>query len=144
MKRVLKVRLYRYIFIIGCFAGFQVVAGVVVIGNNNLAVNSITAKQAKKLWLGKKTRIDGAGNVTVVDSKGNTAAHKEFYKKIVKKKPGQLKAYWAKKTFTGKGFPPEVLEDDSAVIDWVSSNPNGLGYVDSSSVNNKVKVLLKD
>lgn len=117
-------------------------AEVSVIGNKNITVDSVTLKQAKKLWLGKLKKLSGAGKISVVDQTVGNAARTEFYRKVVKKKPNQLKAYWAKVIFTGKAFPPEKLIDDAAVLEWVANTPGALGYVDSAAVNGSVKLLL--
>lgn len=117
-------------------------AEVTIIGNKNISIDSVSLKQAKKLWLGKLKKLPGAGKISVVDLPNANTAHSEFYRKIVKKKPSQLKAYWAKVTFTGKAFPPEKLADDAAVVEWVASTPGALGYVDNSAVNGSVKILL--
>ncbi len=116
-------------------------ADVVVIGNTSINADSITPKQAKKLWLGKLKKLSGE-KVTVVDQTEGSKVFEAFYSTVVKKKPSQLKAYWAKITFTGKGFPPKQLKDDAAIVKWVASTLGGLGYVDSSAVNSTVKSLL--
>ncbi|MBL1275414.1 MAG: hypothetical protein COB30_004955 [Ectothiorhodospiraceae bacterium] len=120
----------------------QAQAEVVIIGNKSLAVESVTLKQAKKLWLKKSLKLPGTGKVKLVDQFKANATYTEFYRKIVKKKPSQLKAYWAKVTFTGKAFPPEQMADDASVIDWVANTSNAMGYVDGSAVNDSVKRLL--
>ncbi len=118
-------------------------AEVVVIGHPGIGADSLTSKQVAKLWLGKSKRIPGGGKVKVVDQKPGSAARDEFNKKVLKKSDSQLKSYWAKVVFTGKGVPPKALPDDKAVKEWVMSTPDGLGYVDSGSVDDKVKVLLR-
>jgi len=62
---------------------------------------------------------------------------------LTKKNASKLKSYWSKMIFSGKAIPPEVVGDDAAVISWVASTKNGIGYVDSSAVNDSVKVLLR-
>ncbi len=116
-------------------------ADIVIIGNKNIRVDSITTEQAKKLWLGKLKKIGGI-KITVVDQTAGNPVFETFYTSVVKKNPSQLKAYWAKVSFTGKAFPPKQLKDDAAIIKWVASNPDALGYVDSSAVNDTVKLLL--
>ena len=109
-------------------------AEVVVIGYPGIAVDSLSAKQVKKIWLGKSKRIPAGRKAKVVDQKLGSDVRDEFYEKAVKKTDSQLKAYWAKAVFTGKGVPPTVLDDDEAVKEWVMATPGGLGYVDSGSV----------
>lgn len=132
---------FLFAFLIG-FVPVASQAAVVVIGHVSIAVNSVTPIQAKKLWLGKLKRLPGVGKISVVDQSTESIAHAEFYNKVAKKRPAQLKAYWARESFTGKGFPPKQLRDDAAIVKWVASTPGALGYVDSSAVNSSVKVLL--
>jgi len=116
-------------------------ADITIISNKSVNVDSITPKQAKKLWLGRLKKLGGA-RVTVVDQTTSNKTFDDFYNKVIHKKPRQLKAYWAKIMFTGKGFPPKQLANDTAIIEWVSRTPGALGYVDSSAVNDTVKSLL--
>ncbi len=117
-------------------------AEVVVIGHKSIAVDRVTPSQAKKLWLGKLNKLPGVGRINVVDQPDASDIRAEFYSKVVKKTPQQLKAYWSRQIFTAKTFPPKQLLNDEAIVEWVSSTPDALGYVDSSSVNGSVKVLL--
>ncbi len=118
-------------------------ADIAVIGNKAIAADSLSARQVSKLWLGKLKFIPGGGKPVVVDQTSGTPVYNNFYKNIVKKNSSQLKAYWAKIIFSGKGEPPRVMLNDAAVIEWVASTSGGLGYVDSKSVNETVKVLFK-
>ncbi len=118
-------------------------AEIVVVGNKSIATDSLTAKQVSKLWLAKSKLIPGGGKPAVVDHAKGSPAYEDFYKNVVKKNSSQLKAYWAKIIFSGKGTPPKAMANDAAVIEWVASTPGGLGYVDSTSVNETIKVLFK-
>ena len=66
-----------------------------------------------------------------------------FYAKALEKSDSQLKAYWSKLIFTGKGTKPDSVKNDVAVIELVSKNPNIIGYIDSASVGPGVKVVAK-
>ncbi len=118
-------------------------ADISVVGNKSIAADSLTAKQVSKLWLAKSKLIPGGGKPVVVDQAAGSSVYEKFYKTVVKKNSSQLKAYWAKVVFSGKGAPPKVMANDAAVLEWVASTSGGLGYVDSASVNGTVKVLFK-
>ena len=118
-------------------------AGVVVIGNPNLSVSSITKAEAANIFLGKMTKWADGTPVTVIEHKDGDAAKDEFYNKVVGKSPSQLKAYWAKLVFTGEGVPPKEYSGDRAVKTRVSSTPGAVGYVSDGSADNSVKVLLE-
>ncbi len=118
-------------------------AEVVVIGHPAIGADSLTAKEAARIWLGKAKTLPGGGKPHVVDQQPGSAVRNAFYGKAVKKTESQLKSYWAKVVFTGKGAPPKALADDAAVKQWVASTPGGLGYIDGGAVDDSVKVLLR-
>ena len=125
-----------------CFLVQTASAGVAVIGNPDLSVDSITAAQAADIFLGKKTRLADGTPVTVIEHKDSDPVKEEFYDKVVGKTPSQLKAYWAKLVFTGEGVPPKGYAGDKAVLEHVSKTPGAIGYVSDGSVDKSVKVLL--
>jgi len=118
-------------------------AGVAVIGNPDLSVNSITAAQAADIFLGKMTKLADGTAVTVIEHKDGDPVKDEFYDKVVGKNASQLKAYWAKLVFTGEGVPPKGYAGDKAVLQRVASTPGAIGYVSDGSVDKSVKVLLE-
>ncbi len=119
----------------------QVFADVAVVANNGISVDSITAGEAKKIWLGKSKSLGGTKLKTADLPVGNVSRD-HFYSTVVKKSGKKLKAYWAKIVFSGKGTPPKLLESDADVIAWVAKTPGGLGYVNSDATSDSVKVLL--
>lgn len=62
---------------------------------------------------------------------------------MLNKSANQLKAYWSKLVFTRKGNPPKEVKTDQEVITLVSANPDLIGYVDVSSVNDSIRVVLR-
>ncbi len=119
----------------------DVMADIVIIGNKAMPDDIIDAKTAKKLWLGKTRKLSGVGKVVILDQAKNSSIKDEFYKHVTNKTSAQAKAYWAKIVFTGKALPPKSLSSDQEVIDYVKSNDNVIGYIDSASVNDSIKVL---
>ncbi|WP_166421821.1 phosphate ABC transporter substrate-binding protein [Pseudoalteromonas sp. Z1A8] len=110
----------------------------VIINPSN--VSSVDADTIKKIYLGKSKSFSNGDKVNPVNQDG-TSVTDEFNDKVVGKSSSQLNAYWSKLIFTGKGTPPEKLASDQAVIDFVSANNNAIGYIDSSKVSDKVKVI---
>jgi len=117
-------------------------AELVLIAHPGNTTEALTAKQAKRIYLGKDKSFPGGGRVTAADQEKGSPARVEFYARIVKKSPTKLNSYWSKKLFSGKGAPPPVIGDDEEIKTWVSKHPNGLGYVDAAVLDDSVKVLL--
>ncbi|MFV1982707.1 MAG: hypothetical protein ACC657_04140 [Thiohalomonadales bacterium] len=116
-------------------------ADIIIITNENSPINEISETKLKKLWLGKTKKIKSIGRIYIIDLPENNTETRIFYKNIINKKPKQVKAYWAKISFIGKGFPPKVVEDDSAVIKWVLEKNNRIGYINSKSKTKNIKIL---
>lgn len=105
---------------------------------------SVLDKDAiSRIFLGKTRGFPGGGDAIPVTFKDGSASSKEFTKSVLSKSPKQLKAYWAKMIFTGKGTPPKQLEQDSEMVDLVSKNPSFIGYVTSGNEGAGVKVVAK-
>ena len=65
----------------------------------------------------------------------------EFYKKVLDKEAGQVKALWSKLVFTGKATMPKEVAGSAAVKAAVAANPKAIGYIEKSAVDATVKVV---
>ena len=107
-------------------------------GNANLDQDTIA-----RVFLGKSKNFPDGSQAVPVDQNAGTASREAFNSTVLGKSSSQLKAYWSRLIFTGKGTPPKESGDDAAVKDLVANNPNLIGYVDSSVVDGYVKVIHK-
>lgn len=94
-----------------------------------------------KLFLGKKKSFDNGRAAIPINAAPGAGVRDEFNEKVVGRSSSQVKAYWSKLLFTGKGVPPKEAASDAEVIDLVSANPDTIGYVDAGSVTDAVKVV---
>lgn len=118
-------------------ATFAEVAVIVHPSNASaLDKNTIT-----RIFLGKSKSFPNGDQAVPVNQKDSAAQTSEFNSKVLNKSSSQLKAYWSKLVFTGKGTPPKDLDSNEDVIKLVSTNPNLIGYVDAASVTDGVKVV---
>ncbi|HEY7771626.1 MAG TPA: phosphate ABC transporter substrate-binding protein, partial [Marinagarivorans sp.] len=83
---------------------------------------------------------DGSKAVPFYLAQGHDA-REEFNQKALGKSSSQLKAYWSKLIFTGKGTPPDALGSVKDVIAKVASDPEAIAYIDAASVTDKVRVV---
>ncbi|WP_052380042.1 MULTISPECIES: phosphate ABC transporter substrate-binding protein [unclassified Pseudoalteromonas] len=104
--------------------------------NNDLNKSAIT-----RLFLGKTKKFPDGTIAIPLNQDESKNITEEFNSKALKKSSSQLKAYWSKLVFTGKGTPPKNAEDNKAVLDIVAQNPNVIGYIRSDIVNDKVKAV---
>ena len=116
-------------------------ADVVVVVSAKNPCGQLTAAQVSDIFLGTTTSFPGGGQVVPVDQ-GDGAVREEFYGKAVGKSSAQVKAYWSKIIFTGKGRPPKEVGDSLAVRKLVADSPGLIGYIERSAVDASVKVVL--
>ena len=122
-------------------AAHSAMAGVAVVTSSKSSVSSITKQQVAKIFLGKSKNYPNGSKATPIDQDSGKTRDK-FYTDAVKKSDSQLKSYWARLIFTGKGQPPRKVYDDAEVINAISADKSVIGYIDEGSVNSRVKVLL--
>lgn len=96
-----------------------------------------------RIFLGKTSDFPSGDQAIPVDQDEGSATRDAFNNSVLGKNSSQLKAYWSRLIFTGKGTPPKEVGDDAAVKSLVAANPNMIGYIDSSAVDDSVKVVHK-
>ncbi len=138
----MKTTIYSLLAALALLLSVPAQAEIAVIANAGNPEASLTAKQVKKIFLGKKNAFPGGAAAKPVDQAAGSAVRDAFYQKVAKKNADKMKTYWTQMVFSGKASPPEVVGDDAAVKAWVASHKDGIGYVDKSAVDGSVKVLL--
>jgi len=116
-------------------------ADVVVVVSAKNPCGQLTASQVSDIFLGNAASFPGGGQAVPLDQ-GDGAPREEFYGKTVGKSSSQVKAYWAKIIFTGKGRPPKEAGDSAAVRKLVADSPSFIGYIERGAVDASVKVVL--
>lgn len=95
----------------------------------------------KKIFLGKTKSFSNGRSAILISSNYSDPVTDEFNSKVIGKSSSQVKAYWSKILFTGKGTPPQEMKTNSEVVTAVASNPDAIGYIDASAVTGDVKVV---
>jgi ABC-type phosphate transport system substrate-binding protein len=126
----------------GIVISIPVHAELIIIVNPKNPAASLSAEQVAQLFLGKSGTFPGGAAATPINLAEGVPLRDEFYTKVADKNPGQVKAYWAKQMFSGKGSPPKELPTSSDVKKAVASDPGAIGYVEKSALDATVKGVL--
>ncbi|HSG51517.1 MAG TPA: phosphate ABC transporter substrate-binding protein [Rheinheimera sp.] len=121
-------------------AATELKAEIAVVVNPGNA-NAVSADDLNRLFLGRASSFADGAKATPLNLAEGQAAREEFDNKVLNRSSSQLKAYWSKLVFTGKGTPPKELADDAAVKAAVAADASAIGYISSSSVDGSVKVV---
>ena len=129
------------IIVCGLMLMGSVQAGIVIISHPTNS-NTISVDELQRLYTGKSSSFANGDSVVPLNLSDGNALRSSFDEKALGRSSSQIKAYWSKLVFTGKGTPPKEVESEAEMLKLVSSNPNILGYVSSGTDTSGVKVLL--
>ena len=116
-------------------------ADVVAVVSSKSAVTTLSKSQVVDIFLGKTARFPDGSQALPVDQSEGTIVRDEFYIKLVGKSAAQMKAYWSKIIFTGRGQPPKALPNDAEVKKRLVENPTAIGYMDANMVDASLRVV---
>ncbi|GAB57752.1 phosphate ABC transporter substrate-binding protein [Rheinheimera nanhaiensis] len=122
-----------------CLVGAAQAEIAVVVNPAN--ANAVSADDLNRLFLGRSSSFADGSKATPLNLAEGQAARAEFDSKVLNRSAAQLKAYWSKLVFTGKGTPPKELADDAAVKAALAADSSAIGYISSGSVDSSVKVV---
>ncbi|HEY9135142.1 MAG TPA: phosphate ABC transporter substrate-binding protein [Pseudomonadales bacterium] len=118
-------------------------AGIAVVVNADNPTDMLSKESAARLFLKKDTSFKTGLKAEPIDHSNESQLRKKFYTEVANKNPSQMISYWSRMIFTGKAAPPRsVGNDDEEVINAIMNNSGAIGYIDTRSVDKRVKVLL--
>lgn len=121
------------------FAGLGTAEISVIVNLSN--ESTITESDIKKIYLGKKKFFSSGNRVIPIDQKEGSATTTFFNTSVLGKSNQQMKTYWSQMLFTGKATPPMRSENAVEIKKLTANNPAIIGYIDSSEVDESVKVV---
>jgi len=116
-------------------------ADVVAVVSAKSRVTALNSDQVADIFLGKSSHFPDGTQATPVDQSEDSPARERFYAQFTGKSPAQVKAYWSKMIFTGRGQPPRQVPSGTDAKKFVAQNPNAIGYLDASQVDDSVRVV---
>ena len=104
--------------------------------------NTITQKDLYRLYFGKLTTLPNGQRLVPIVNNGDKEQLKIFASQVLQRSSQQLRSYWARQLFTGKGNPPVRVDDSTVLKELIANNPEYIGYLWESEVDASVRVLL--
>ncbi|MHB8723204.1 MAG: type 2 periplasmic-binding domain-containing protein [Steroidobacteraceae bacterium] len=124
-----------------CLHAGTAAADVVAVVSSKSAVRSLSKSQVADIFFGKIGRFPDGGVAVPFDLAENLPERSEFYEKLVGKSPAQIKAYWSRIIFTGRGEPPKTVSSSVEMKKRLAEEPGAIGYMDAKLVDASVRVL---
>ncbi len=96
------------------FIAAPVMAGEISIVKKDHSIETVTAKELKRMLLGKSKRWKN-GDKVVLGTLNSGTTHDHFIRKYAGKTPKQFTNYWRKMVFSGKGAMPKAFANEAAL-----------------------------
>lgn len=116
----------------------SIAAPVIIVNPSNSS--QLSKKDIKDIFLGKKSHFPDGHKVRPLILKDAQSLNKRFFRQYLHKTPAQFRAFWAIKSFTGKGLMPKSVSVNK-VVELVSENLQFIGYIDEQMVNQSIRVV---
>lgn len=102
---------------------------------------SLTRSELADIFLGKKESLSDGVSVVPVDQPEGQPVRKQFYDRYLDRSLAQVKTYWSKLIFTGRGRPPRTVPGRLTAADYIAENPYTIGYIDKDEVDERLRVI---
>ena len=117
------------------------VAEVVVVVSAKSTVTTLTAEQVTGIFMGKSKSFPDGSPAVAIDQTESSPIRIAFTSKVLGKDEAQLKSYWSRLVFTGKGSPPKEHAGSAAIKSSLAADPKLIGYIEKSAVDASVRVI---
>lgn len=98
---------------------------VLVVVNKSSAPLSLSSNQIKNLFMGG---VVGKNLYPIALERGNIA-RTVFNTRVLGLTEARIQSYWAQMRFGGRQDRPIEVSDNKAVIDYLTNNPDAIGYL---------------
>jgi len=117
------------------------VAEVVAVVSAKSQVTTLSKGQLADIFLGRVSRFPDGVRAVPIDQAEGSVVRDEFYAKVAGKSPAQVKAYWSKIIFTGRGQPPRAVTSSREMKERIRENPAAIGYIDATLADDSVRII---
>lgn len=132
------------LFLAACLGPFgEATADLVVVVNARNSVTVMTRQEVVNLFFGRLRQFVNGQEAEPVDLNDRHPDRATFYQLLVGKDLAEVNAYWARLAFSGRLSAPTKVATQDDVARWVSTHPGGIGFLDASRVDGRMKVVFE-
>lgn len=114
---------------------------LVVIVNPASEITQLSQDDLTRIFLIKTKTYPNEKPVVPFIPREDDPTRLQFEAAVLEKSPMQVKAYWTRLLFTGRGNPPANLDSADQIKKKVAESPSAIGYIDSTAVDKTVRVV---
>lgn len=116
---------------------------LVIIVHPASGVDTLTTVDAVNIFMGRYRKLPSGIVAFPIDVGDRGSEREHFYARLIDKDLAEVDAYWARLVFSGQTSPPLQVPDGRTAVQLVAGNRAAIAYVDSTQVNERVKVVME-
>ncbi|MBT8129810.1 MAG: phosphate ABC transporter substrate-binding protein [Gammaproteobacteria bacterium] len=134
---------FRYITgaFLAIFIATSASADLAIISHPDYDGGEINSLQVKNLFLGERKSFPNGIKATPINHAVGSPDRKKFFSLVLNMAESFHGRHWKRKMATNSGSSPAELNSYKEVLRSVAKTPGSISYIDSSMVNDSVKVL---
>lgn len=102
----------------------------------------LSAGDVRAIYLKQKLLWSDGRPIVAINREAGSRAREVFSLRVFGQDSRRLGGYWNQRYYEAGEFPPATLASEEAVMRFVASNENAIGYITSDTVADSVAVVL--
>ena len=119
-------------------------ADFVLIANPGRTEVALSRDEVSRIFLRKQPLWPEGSEIEPVDQAPDQAVRERFTRFVHQRRLESILFYWQQQIFSGRGYPPVMVQTDAAMVEYVGRVPGSIGYVSRGTRLNGVKALRID
>src|SRR5262245_13843827 len=103
---------------------------------------ALTVEDLAQVYLRRKRFWDDGTPIVPLNLAAGTPLRDAFSRAVLRQSEARLSDYWNRQYFHGT-LPPATLGSTAAILRYVASDPNAVGYVPAAEADDSVHVILR-
>lgn len=118
-------------------------ADIVIVASPGVQAPSISEKDIEQIFTGRRNSIQGR-YIKPLDLPEKSPGREAFYKRLMNKDQSQMRMFWARMIFSGKGKAPQAVGSVSDLQRLITTSGRSyISYLKETDVTEDMNVLLK-
>lgn len=115
-------------------------AGCLLIANRSVTEASISKKDVKLIFLGKKIKWNNGMKIHKARLL-HGPTHEQFLKEYIQKSVYSYASFWKLAIVTGSAIPPKSFKSEKDLIKYIAEKEGSVGYISTKTPHEGVVVL---
>jgi hypothetical protein len=142
MRNRISITALQLVFGLSTLGALGARADVVAVVSARSPISSLTRSEVMDIFLSKRTHFPDGSAAVPIDQREGSAARDEFYSVYGAMSAAQIKAFWSKIIFTGRGQPPKSVASGEEAKKLLLADTTAIAYIDRTQLDASVKVVL--